>query len=270
VRLPDACPVCGSPVERVEGEAVARCTGALRCRAQRHEALRHFAHRRAMSIDGLGDAVIEQLIAGDLVKSAADLYRLTPAVLESLDRMGEKSAAKLVGAIQQSRDTTLPRFLFALGIPEVGEATAATLAREFGTMEALQAASIERLQQTPDIGPVVAQHIHDFLAEGGNRDVIADLRQFVRWPDVPARRGALPLTGRTYVLTGTLESLTRDEAKERLEALGAKVSGSVSKKTTAVFAGAEAGSKLDKAESLGVPVLDEQALRDLLESPEGA
>jgi DNA ligase (NAD+) len=269
IELPEACPVCGSPVERVEGEAVARCTGALRCQAQRHEALRHFAHRRAMNIDGLGDAVIEQLIARDLVHSPADLYRLTAAQLGELDRLGEKSAANLVAAIDGSRGATLARFLFALGIPEVGEATAATLAREFGTLDSLRKATVERLQQTPDVGPVVAAHIHDFFAADGNRKVIDALMREVQPKEGEPRRGDLPLSGQTWVLTGTLAGMTRDEAKERLENLGAKVAGSVSKKTRAVVAGTEAGSKLDKARELGVDVLDEKAFVALLERHEG-
>jgi DNA ligase (NAD+) len=264
VALPPNCPVCGSPVERAPGEAVARCTGALRCKAQRHEALRHFAHRRAINIDGLGDAIIEQLIERELVTSPADLYRLAEVDLQPLERMGEKSAAKLVGAIRDSRATTLPRFLFALGIPEVGEATAAALAREFGTLEALQDASIDRLLLTPDVGPIVARHIHDFMAAPENRAVLKQLvAAGIHWPPMPTG-GHKPLAGQTFVLTGTLAGLTRDEAKERLEALGAKVAGSVSKKTSVVVAGAEAGSKLDKARELGITVLDEQAFERLL------
>jgi DNA ligase (NAD+) len=267
VKLPARCPVCGSPVERVEGEAVARCTGALKCKAQRHEALRHFAHRRAMNIDGLGDAIIEQLIERGLVESPADLYGLTLEQLVDLERMGEKSATRLLANIGQSRSTTLPRFLFALGIPEVGEATAAALAREFGGLEPLMKADVPRLMQTPDVGPIVAQHIHDFFADAGNRKVVDALcsKGGVHWPAIEVSAVPKPLAGRTYVLTGSLESLTRDDAKERLEAMGAKVSGSVSKKTYAVIAGAEAGSKLDKARELGIPVLDEAELLALLE-----
>jgi len=269
ITAPTRCPVCGSPVERIEGEAAIRCTGALKCQAQRHEALRHFAHRRAMNIEGLGDAVIEQLIARGLVQSPADLYALTPSQLQDLDRLGEKSAANLVAAIQGSRGATLARFLFALGIPEVGEATAAALAREFGTLDALRKASVERLQETPDIGPIVAEHIHGFFAAPANAKVLDALQKAVGPKEGVAARGALPLVGRTYVLTGTLPSLTRDEAKERLENLGAKVAGSVSKKTFAVIAGAEAGSKLDKARELGIDVLDEEQLLALLREHEG-
>lgn len=265
ILLPRQCPVCGSAVERIEGEAVARCSGGFRCIAQRHEALRHFAHRRAMNIDGLGDALIEQLIAAKLVRSPADLYRLGAAQLGGLERMGEKSASKLVAAIASSRETTLGRFLFALGIPEVGEATAATLAREFGNLPAILLASPERLQQTPDVGPIVARHIHEYFADAANREVIEDLQRMgVHWPALEPKGNALPLSGQTFVLTGTLQSLTRDEAKERLEQLGAKVAGSVSKKTRYVVAGAEAGSKLDKARELNIEILDEDAFLRLL------
>ena len=265
IELPTHCPVCGSAVERVEGEAVARCTGALRCQAQRHEALRHFAHRRAMNIDGLGDSLIDQLIDSGLVHSPADLYTLEARQLESLDRMGEKSAARLIAAIAGSRSPSLGRFLFALGIPTVGETTAATLAREFGTLDALRKASAARLQETPDVGPIVAVHVHEFFTDAGNRDVIDALLRHVTPVEGSALRGDLPLAGQTYVLTGTLESLSRDEAKERLELLGAKVAGSVSKRTHTLVAGAEAGSKLDKARELGIPILDEPALLELLE-----
>jgi DNA ligase (NAD+) len=221
-----------------------------------------------MNIEGLGDAVIEQLIARDLVQSPADLYRLTARQLGELDRLGEKSAANLVAAIEGSREPPLGRFLFALGIPEVGEATAATLAREFGTLAALRKASVERLQETPDVGPIVAAHIHDFFAAESNQRVIDALVKAVHPKEGEARRGDLPLVGQTWVLTGTLAAMTRDEAKERLENLGAKVAGSVSKKTRAVVAGAEAGSKLDKARELGVEVLDETALLALLKRHE--
>lgn len=266
IELPAACPVCGSPVEQAEGEAVARCTGALRCRAQRHEALRHFASRRAMDIEGLGDERIAQLIEREWVQTPADLYRLDVGRLASLDRMGEKSAQNLVDAIAASRATTLPRFLHALGIPEVGEATAATLARHFGDLDALRAADVVMLQQAPDVGPVVASHIHAFFADPGNQKVIDELlSQGINWPAIErADAAALPLAGRIVVLTGTLPDMSRDEAKGLLEALGAKVSGSVSKKTHYVVAGEDAGSKLAKARELGVPVLDASGLATLL------
>ena len=267
VELPARCPVCNSRVLRVEGEAVARCTGGFTCRAQRQEALRHFASRRALDIEGLGDKVVEQLVERELVRSPADLYTLTVAQLAALERMGEKSAANLVAAIDRSRETTLPRLLYALGIREVGEATALALARHFGTLEALMKASQEEIQQVEDVGPVVAAHVATFFASKDHISVIKALRkEGLKWPEVaraPAGASA-PLAGRTFVLTGTLESMTREEAEEALTACGAKVSGSVSKKTSFVVAGAEAGSKLARARELGIPVLDEQQLRALL------
>ena len=265
--LPARCPVCGSRVERAEGQAVARCTGALRCRAQRHEALRHFAGRRAMNIDGLGDAVIAQLIERDLVQGPADLYTLDWQSLAQLDRMGEKSARNLVAAIDHSRATTLPRFLFGLGIPEVGEATAAGLARHFGTLDAVMAADAAQLEETPDVGPVIAAHIAGFFGDADNRRIVALLRERgVGWTEgAPTRAATLPLSGKTFVLTGTLPTLGRDEAKALLEARGAKVSGSVSKKTHFVVAGEDAGSKLAKARELGIAVIDEAGLRQMLD-----
>jgi DNA ligase (NAD+) len=264
--LPTRCPVCGSRVERIEGQAVARCTGALRCQAQRHESLRHFAGRRAMNIDGLGDAVIAQLIDHDLVQSPADLFTLRWETLAGLERMGEKSARNLVAAVDGSRATTLPRFLFSLGIPEVGEATAAGLARHFGSLDAVMAADATQLEETPDVGPVIAGHIAEFFADAGNRRVVEQLRERgVHWTEgAPQRVESLPLTGKTFVLTGTLPTLSREEARGLLEAQGAKVSGSVSKKTHYVVAGGDAGSKLTRARELGIPVIDEAALRSLL------
>lgn len=264
--MPVHCPVCGSDVVRLEGEADARCTGGLFCAAQRKEAIKHFASRRAMDIEGLGDKLVEQLVDRELVKDVADLYALDHATITGLERMGDKSAENLIAAIQHSKSTTLPRFLYALGIRDVGEATAQTLARHFGTLHALMAADEERLQQVPDIGPVVAGSIHAFFAEQHNGDVIRKLQQAgVHWPEVTvAAPEQLPLAGKTIVLTGTLAGMTRDEAKTRLEALGAKVAGSVSKKTDYVVAGEAAGSKLDKAVELGVPVLDEAGLSKLL------
>jgi DNA ligase (NAD+) len=264
--MPVHCPVCGSDVVRLEGEADARCTGGLFCAAQRKEAIKHFASRRAMDIEGLGDKLVEQLVDRELVKDVADLYALDHATITGLERMGDKSAENLIAAIQHSKSTTLPRFLYALGIRDVGEATAQTLARHFGTLHALMAADEERLQQVPDIGPVVAGSIHAFFAEQHNGDVIRKLQQAgVHWPEVTvAAPEQLPLAGKTIVLTGTLAGMTRDEAKTRIEALGAKVAGSVSKKTDYVVAGEAAGSKLDKAVELGVPVLDEAGLSKLL------
>ena len=266
--MPETCPVCGSRVVRLEGEVVARCIGGLYCRAQRQEAIRHFASRRALDIEGLGDKLVEQLVERDLVRNPADLYGLDVATLAGLERMGAKSAAKLVEALERSKTTTLARFLYALGIREGGEATALTLASHFGTLEALMTAEEERLQQAPDIGPVVAAAIRAFFQEPHNQQVIARLRAAgVRWPETEVKQAVeQPLAGKTIVLTGTLESLTRDQASDRLRALGAKVSGSVSKKTDYVVAGREAGSKLDKARELGVTVLDEAELLALLEA----
>ena len=266
VELPATCPVCGSEVLQAEGEAVARCTGGFTCRAQRQEALRHFAGRRAMDIEGLGDKIVEQLVLQELVKSPADLYTLTVEQLTELERMGEKSAEKLVEAIKKSRDTTLPRFLFALGIRDVGEATALALAQHFGKLEKLLNASVDEIQQVQDVGPVVAAHVAAFVASPDHRKVIARLREEgVHWPDVakPSVEGQ-PFAGMTFVITGTLDSMSREEAQEALVALGAKVSGSVSKKTRYVIVGAEPGSKAKKAEELGVEILDDAAFTKLL------
>jgi DNA ligase (NAD+) len=266
VELPKRCPVCNSEVIQAEGEAVARCTGGFTCRAQRQESLRHFAGRRAMDIEGLGDKLIEQLVEQDLVKSPADLYMLTLEQLSELERMGEKSAAKLVQAIDKSRDTTLPRFLFALGIRDVGEATALALAQHFGKLDKLLAASADDIQQVQDVGPVVAAHVAAFFASHDHRKVIARLQEEgVRWPDVarPSVAGQ-PFAGMTFVITGTLDSMSREEAQEALIALGAKVSGSVSRKTRYLVAGADPGSKLKKADEFGVEVLDEAKFVELL------
>lgn len=265
--MPKSCPVCGSEIEKAEGEAVARCSGGLYCAAQRKEAIKHFASRRAMDIEGLGDKLVEQLVEQGLVEDVADLYALTAEQLAGLERMGEKSAANLVAALEKSKDTRLERFLFALGIREVGEATARILAREFGDLEALMQVDEARLERIRDVGPVVAQHIAAFFRQSHNREVIDKLcAAGIHWPAVEV---AAPeeqiLAGKTFVLTGTLVGMTRDQAKERLQALGAKVSGSVSKKTDYVVAGAEAGSKLAKAEELGVTVLDEAQLLALLQ-----
>lgn len=271
-RLPEACPVCGSRIVRPEGEVIARCSGGLYCPAQRKQAIAHFASRRALDIDGLGDRLIDQLVERGLVASPADLYELQPAQVAALERMAEKSAAKLLDAIERSKETTLARFLHALGIPEVGEATAQLLAGEFGDLDAIIAADAERLQQVPDIGPVVAGHIAGFFAEAHNREVIERLRRLgVHWPAGRSRvRVAQPLAGQTFVLTGALESMTRDEAKSRLQALGARVSGSVSAKTGYVVAGTDPGSKLDRAQELGVAILDEARLLDMLHEAEHA
>ncbi|WP_413483302.1 NAD-dependent DNA ligase LigA [Morganella psychrotolerans] len=260
--FPLHCPVCGSDIERVEGEAVARCTGGLICGAQRKEALKHFVSRRAMDVDGLGDKIIDQLVDAEYVQTPADLWRLTPGKLTGLDRMGPKSAEKLTDALAASKQTTFARFLYALGIREVGEATAANLAEHFKTLDALQAADTDALKTVPDVGDVVAKHVVNFLRESHNRDVITDLTQNIgiHWPEVVAVDAAAldnPFAGKVVVLTGSLQILTRDEAKDRLTALGAKVSGSVSKKTDLVIAGEAAGSKRAKAEELGVRVIDE-------------
>lgn len=267
VELPAKCPVCGSAVERVEGEAVARCTGGLYCPAQRKEAIRHFASRRALDIDGLGTKLIEQLVDGSLVNNPADLYRLTVEQLADLDRMAEKSAQNLFDALQRSKKTTLPRFLYALGIRDVGEATADALAAHFGSVDALENASEEAIQEVPDIGPVVAAHVHTFFQQPHNREVIGALLKQGVEIEAMQRRAANAegtLTGKTFVLTGTLDSMSRDAARDRIEALGGKVASSVSKKTSYVVAGAEAGSKLAKAQELGVEVLDEPAFLKLL------
>ncbi|HTD11628.1 MAG TPA: NAD-dependent DNA ligase LigA [Steroidobacteraceae bacterium] len=266
VVLPTHCPVCGSVVLRLPGEAAARCTGGFSCRAQRQESLKHFASRRALDIEGLGDKLIEQLVEQGLVRSPADLYTLSAPQLALLPRMGEKSAANLVAAIQKSRQTTLPRFLYALGVREVGEATALNLARHFGGLEALMRADEREIQQVPDVGPVVAAHVAAFFASEEHRSVISALRdKGVKWPDVERPPGeAQALAGRTFVVTGTLASMSREAAQEALLARGAKVAGSVSRKTSFVIAGSEAGSKLAKAQELGVPVLDEQQFLKLL------
>ncbi len=268
VELPSVCPVCGSKVIRAEGEAIARCTGGFTCRAQRQESLRHFASRRAMDIEGLGDKIIEQLVEQDLVKSPADLYALRPETLAELERMGEKSASNLVEAIDRSRETTLPRFLFALGIRDVGEATALALAQHFGTLDKLMDASVDEIQQVQDVGPVVAAHVAAFFASPEHRKVVVRLqKEGVRWAEVArASVEGSPFTGMTFVITGTLDSMSREEAQDALIALGAKVSGSVSKKTRYVVAGAEPGSKLKKAHDLGVEVLDEARFLALLRS----
>jgi DNA ligase (NAD+) len=267
VELPAHCPVCHSQVLRAAGEAVARCTGGFTCRAQRQESLRHFASRRALDIEGLGDKLIEQLVERDAVRTPADLYALTAAQLAQLDRMAEKSAANLIAAIDRSRRTTLPRLLYGLGIREVGEATALALARHFGTLERLMQADEAAIQQVPDVGPVVAAHVATFFASEDHRRVINELRaQGVSWPDMTAAAGGLQsLIGRTFVITGTLAAMTREQAEEALSARGARVSGSVSKKTSFVIAGSEAGSKLARARELGVPVLDERQLLELIE-----
>ncbi|MCC4117789.1 NAD-dependent DNA ligase LigA [Aromatoleum toluclasticum] len=265
--MPTRCPVCASHVEKAEDEVVARCTGGLFCPAQRKQALLHFAGRRAMDIEGLGDKLVDQLVEAGIVKTPADLYKLGVLALANLQRMAEKSAANLLAAIEKSRHTTLARFIFALGIRNVGEATAKDLARHFGSLDALMDAAPERLVEVPDVGPVVAQSIAGFFAEAHNREVIEQLRAAeVTWEEgEPAAPVTGSASGKVFVLTGTLPTMGRDEAKALIEAHGGKVSGSVSKKTDYVVAGEEAGSKLAKAEELGVAILDEDGLRRLLE-----
>jgi len=267
ISMPSECPVCCSPVERAEGEAVIRCSGGLICRAQRLEHLKHFVSRKAMDIDGVGERLLEILIEKEWVTTPADLYRLSAESIEGLDRMGEKSANNVVQAIMQSKETTFARFLYALGIRDVGEATARTLAATFGELDRLINATHDELMEVEDVGPVVAAHIRAFFEVDRNRAVIEDLLDLgVHWqaPSVEVSQDGPDLTGQTWVLTGTLESMTRDEASDKLRALGAKVSGSVSAKTTMLVAGPGAGSKLTKAESLGVDVIDEAALIALL------
>lgn len=267
--FPTHCPVCGSDVERVEGEAVARCTGGLICGAQRKEALKHFVSRRALDVDGMGDKIIDQLVEKEYVHTPADLFRLTAGKLTGLDRMGPKSAQNVVAALEKAKETTFARFLYALGIREVGEATAAGLAAHFGTLDALIAASIEDLQKVPDVGIVVATHTFNFFAEESNREVIRQLTEEagVHWPApviIKAEEIDSPFAGKTVVLTGSLTIMSRDDAKARLVALGAKVAGSVSKKTDLVIAGEAAGSKLVKAQELGIDVIDEAEMIRLL------
>ncbi len=269
VQLPEHCPVCGSAVSREDDEAVSRCTGGLYCSAQRAEALKHFVSRRAMDIEGLGAKLIEQLVDIDRIKTPADIYSLTRDELAEMERMGEKSADNLVTAIEASRATTLDRFLFALGIREVGEATAAGLAAYFGQFDAIVAATEEELLAVPDVGPIVASRIRGFFDEPHNREVIQALREHgVAWEESEPQRdaGDGPLAGKTFVLTGTLPSMTRDEAKKRIQAHGGKVTGSVSKKTSYVVYGEKTGSKLKKAQSLDVETIDEAMLLELLDS----
>ncbi|WP_195322189.1 NAD-dependent DNA ligase LigA [Klebsiella grimontii] len=271
--FPTHCPVCHSDVERVEGEVVTRCTGGLICGAQRKEALKHFVSRRALDVEGMGDKIIDQLVEKEYVHTPADLFQLTPGKLTGLDRMGPKSAQNVVDALEKSKETTFARFLYALGIREVGEATAAGLAAHFGAIEALEQASIDDLQKVPDVGIVVATHVRNFFAEESNREVIAQLRkEGVRWPApvvVNAEEIDSPFAGKTVVLTGSLSQLSRDEAKAQLVALGAKVAGSVSKKTDLVIAGEAAGSKLAKAQELGIAVIDENEMLRLLGESRG-
>ena len=258
--FPEACPVCQSPVRRLEGEAVARCSGGLFCGAQNKEAIKHFASRKAMDIDGLGDKLVELLVDKGLIYSVADLYELSAEKIAGLERMGEKSAQNLIDSIAASKQTSLAKFLFALGIREVGEATGQTLARNFGSLEAIIDADLETLQEVDDIGPVVAYHIRDFLRNPDNLAIVHALREAgVTWDDIDlSAENSQPLKGQTWVLTGAMDVMSRAEAKDKLQALGAKVAGSVSAKTTQLVAGPGAGSKLTKAQSLDIPVMNEE------------
>jgi DNA ligase (NAD+) len=263
--MPKTCPVCGSQVVRGEDEAVARCSGGLYCPAQRRQALLHFASRRALNIEGLGDKLVEQLVEKDMVRTPADLYGLGVEKLSGLERMGEKSAANLVAELERSKQTTLERFVYALGIRNVGESTARDLARHFGDLPPLLEAPEETLLQVPDVGPIVARSIRQFLDEDHNRRVVADLvAAGVSWPKSEPAPRRNPEATKTFVLTGTLSGMSRDEARAAIEAKGHKVAGSVSKKTDYVVAGEDAGSKLEKARALGVPVINGQQLLDLL------
>lgn len=264
--MPRFCPVCDSAAVREEGEADYRCTGGLFCSAQRKQAILHFAQRRAVEVEGLGDKLVEQLVDAGVVRTLPDLYKLGLTALASLERMADKSAQNIVDALEKSKQTTLPRFLFGLGIRHVGEATAKALARHFGQLDAIMEAPVDALLQVNDVGPTVAQSIRTFFDQPHNREVVDQLRACgVHWPEGEAPSTApKPLDGKTFVITGTLPTLGRDAAKDLIEAAGGKVAGSVSKKTSFVVAGTEAGSKLDKALELGVPVLDESALKEML------
>jgi DNA ligase (NAD+) len=267
--MPAACPVCASAVVREKGGIDHRCSGGLFCPAQRKQAILHFAQRRALDIEGLGDKLVEQLVDAGTVKTLPDLFKLGITSLAALDRMGDKSAANLVAGLAKARATTLARFLYGLGIRHVGETTAKDLAKHFGQLDRVLDASVEQLLEVPDVGPIVAESIHTFFAQPHNREVVEQLRAAgLSWTEHAGSDAAnavpLPLAGKTFVLTGTLPTLAREDAKAMIEAAGGKVAGSVSKRTHYIVAGAEAGSKLDKANELGVAVLDEEGLRTLL------
>jgi DNA ligase (NAD+) len=265
IELPAQCPACGSDVVQIEGEVIARCSGGLFCPAQRKEAIRHYASRKALDIEGLGDKWVDILVDSEKVETIADLYRLRKADLIGLERMGDKSASNLIAAIDASRQPLLWRFLYALGIREVGEATAKGLAGYFGSLEAIAEADENALQAVSDVGPIVAGHLRSFFEQPHNQEILQSLKQAgVIWQTQEITAASMPLHGQTWVLTGTMEQMTRDQAKQKLEGLGAKVAGSVSKKTSCVVAGEAAGSKLTKAQQLGVEVLSEQGLLDLL------
>jgi DNA ligase (NAD+) len=264
--MPRQCPVCGSAAVREEGEADYRCTGGLFCTAQRKEAILHFAHRRAVEVEGLGDKLVEQLVDEGVIKTLPDLYRLGLTALANLDRMADKSAQNILAALEKSKQTTLPRFLFGLGIRHIGEATAKELAKHFGKLDSIMDATAEQLLEVADVGPVVATSLRTFFDQPHNREVVEQLRACgLSWTEgEPAVQAPKPLSGKTFVITGTLPTLGRDQAKDLLEAAGAKVAGSVSKKTDYLLAGTDAGSKLDKAKELGVTVIDEAQMQELL------
>lgn len=265
-RLQGQCPECQSAIAKQEDEADWRCTGGLFCPAQRKQAILHFAQRRALDIENLGEKLVDQLVDGGVIKTLPDLYRLGLTSLAALDRMAEKSAQNVLDSLQQSKQTTLARFIYGLGIRQIGEATAKDLAKHFGSMDAVMNATLEQLLQVNDVGPIVAQSLRTFFDQPHNREVVEQLRAVgINWPEgAPAMDRPQPLLGKTFVITGTLPSLGRDEAKDLLEAAGAKVSGSVSKKTSYVLAGSDAGSKLEKARELGVQVIDEMQMRAML------
>jgi DNA ligase (NAD+) len=261
IQLPRVCPSCGSNVDQSEGEVIARCSGGLICQAQRKERIRHFASRLAMDIDGLGVKLVVQLVDAELISSPAGLYTMLAADLVQLDRMAPKSANNLLDALEKSKSTTLTRFIYALGIQEVGESTARNLAVHFGDLDLLRGATAEDLQEVPDVGPIVADKISDFFSQTVNQQVVdALVSSGINWPEEKKKVGGETLQGKTYVLTGSLSQMTRSEAKANLQILGAKVSGSVSKNTDCVVAGDAAGSKLAKAQDLNIPIIDEEAL----------
>ena len=267
--FPETCPDCGSDVVRQEGEAVVRCVGGMVCKAQLKAVIRHFASRKAMDIEGLGDKLVEQLVDEGLVTSVADIFHLTTTQLASLERMGSKSSENLMAAIADSRETTLPRFIYSLGIREVGEATARALAQHFLTLDELMAAPADILEGVDDVGPIVARHIRAFASDDRNRGVLSALLEAgVMWPALTAQDGDGPLSGESWVVTGKLDSMSRDEVEQRLRALGAKTASSVSAKTSTVLAGPGAGSKRKKAESLGVPIIDEAQWLRMMEELE--
>ena len=267
ISFPKVCPVCESAVMKAEGEAVLRCTGGLYCQAQRKEAIKHFASRKALDVDGLGDKLVEQLVDEGLIKTPADLFKLTSLDVSTMARMGQKSADNLIKGLESAKSTTLAKFVYALGIREVGETTAANLAQYFRTFAAIKAANDEQLQQVPDVGVIVAKNIVNFFAQAHNLEVVEELEAIMSWPDIEVKSDdELPLKDQTFVLTGTLSKMGRNEAKAALQALGAKVSGSVSAKTHYLVAGEKAGSKLVKAQDLGVSVLTEDEMIALLNS----